>query len=347
MFRILTSSILALILVAGFSPTQAQQDEDRSYILSTATTGGTYYPVGVAIATLTKIRLEPSTGVSLSAISSAGSSENVRLLRDGEVQFAILQGLYGAWAWNGEGPLSEVGPQTNLRAITMLWPNVEHFTVRSEFATTGTIADMEGLRGSRFSIGARNSGTEGSGRHILGALGYDVDTDFDVVFQGYGPSADSLQNHVIDGMNTPAGVPVSAVTRAFAADGEDLAVLGFTEEEMGRVNAQYDLWTRYLIPAGTYPNQDSEISTIAQPNFLTVRADVDEEAVYLITKTIYENLPFLASIHAATSYMDISRAVAGLPMPLHPGALRYYDEVGLEVPEHLRGAAPVMDTPVE
>jgi len=337
MIRTLFKSLIVLGLLA--SPVVAQDQEDRSYILATATTGGTYYPVGVAIATLTKIRLQPTSGVSMSAISSAGSAENVRLLRDDEVQFAILQGLYGAWAWNGEGPLIEVGPQSDLRSVTMLWPNVEHFTMRREFATTGTVADLTNLEGRRFSIGARNSGTEGSGRHILGALGYDVDEDFDVVFQGYGPSADSLQNGLIDGMNTPAGVPVSAVTRAFAADGADLSILNFTDEEMATVNTQYDLWTRYDIAAGTYPNQQVAIATIAQPNFLTVRSDVDEEAVYLITKTIYENLPFLQSIHAATSNMHLDRAVAGLPMPLHPGALRYYDEMGIEVPNALRGTA--------
>ena len=72
--------------------------------------------------------------------------------------------------------------------------------------------------------------------------------------------------------------------------------------------------------------------------FLAVRADIDEDAVYQITKTIYENLPFLAGIHPATSFMSLQRATGGLPMPLHPGALRYYEEVGLQIPERLRPA---------
>jgi len=213
MFRSLIFS-LTVVIVTALAGAAGAQDEDRSYILSTATTGGTYYPVGVAISTLTKVRLEPATGVSLSAISSAGSGENVRLLRDDEAQFAILQGLYGAWAWSGEGPLADEGPQSSLRSITMLWPNVEQFVTRTRFTDTGTMADLNAMRGRRISIGARNSGTEGSGRHILGALGYDPDEDFELVYQGYGPSADSLQNGVIDGMNAPAGIPVAALTRA-------------------------------------------------------------------------------------------------------------------------------------
>ncbi len=333
MFRKLIISFLGLSLLALPA---AAQEEDRSYILTTATTGGTYYPVGVAIATLTKVRLAPSTGVELSAISSAGSGENVRLLRDDEAQFAILQGLYGAWAWNGDGPLEDEGPQSNLRSITMLWPNVEHLVVRRSMAPTGTVADLEELRGRRLSIGARNSGTEGSGRHILGALGYNPDEDFDLVFQGYGPSSDSLQNGVIDAMNAPAGPPVSALTRAFAADGENLTILGFTEQQRAMVNSTYPLWTPFTLDANTYPGQTEAIETIAQPNFLSVRSDIDEEAVYLITKTIYENLPFLHGIHGATRNMSLERAIAGLPMPLHPGAQRYYEEVGIDIPEHLR-----------
>jgi TRAP transporter TAXI family solute receptor len=95
------------------------------------------------------------------------------------------------------------------------------------------------------------------------------------------------------------------------------------------------LWTRYVIPAGSYPGQTQDIRTIAQPNFLAVRADVDEDAVYRITKAIYENLPFLNGIHKATKAMALNKAIAGLPMPLHPGAARYYREAGLEIPQRL------------
>ena len=271
----------------------------------------------------------------MAAISSAGSGENVKLLRENQAQFAILQGLYGAWAWNGEGRVKADGPQEHLRSVSMLWQNVEHFTVASSAVKTGTIDDLKGLKGEKFSIGKRNSGTEGSGRQILAGLGIDPDATFELVFQGYGPSAEALQNGTIKGMNTPAGVPVSAVASAFAAMGDKITILSFTEEQAKRANGQYTLWTPYLIPANTYPGQSQDVNTIAQPNFLAVREDLPEETVYLITKTIYENLPFLNNIHKATKAMDISKAVAGLPVPLHPGAVRYYKEAGLELPDEL------------
>ena len=101
------------------------------------------------------------------------------------------------------------------------------------------------------------------------------------------------------------------------------------------LNSDFELWTPYLIPAGTYPNQDKDINTIAQPNIMASRADVPEEDVYQITKTIYANLAFLNNIHPATKAMALEKAIAGLPMPLHPGAARFYREQGIEIPERL------------
>ncbi|GAB3485473.1 TAXI family TRAP transporter solute-binding subunit [Marinomonas epiphytica] len=318
------------------SATQVSAADDRNYILATASTGGTYYPVGVAIATLSKVKLEPQFGLSLSAISSAGSGENIKLLRENQAQFAILQGLYGAWAWNGEGPLESSGKQTELRSVSMLWQNVEHFVLKSDLAKTGTVADLKDIEGTnhKFSIGKKNSGTEGSGRQLLTGLGIQPD-DFSLAYMGYGASADAMQNGNIDGMNTPAGVPVSAVTRLYASMGDKVKVLDFTDEQMKEANGHYKLWTRYEIPANTYPGQTQPIKTVAQPNFLASRADLSEEDVYQLTKSIYENLPYLSAIHKATAVMSIEKAIAGLPVPLHPGAARYYREQGVEIPAHL------------
>ena len=325
-------SATALLAAASLGLSMTAQAEGK-YIMGTATTGGTYYPVGVAISTLVKVKLEPTENISVSAISSAGSGENLKLMDEDQAQFSILQGLYGAWAWDGTDPVPKA--YKNVRSVSMLWQNVEHFVVRSEHAESGTIEDMKNLYGETFSIGARNSGTEGSGRFILGKVGIDLD-EVEMAYMGYGPSADSLQNGNIDGMNIPAGVPASAVTRAYANMGDDIVTLNFTEEQLAEVNSDFELWSAYEIPAGTYPNQDEVINTIAQPNILAVREDVPEEDVYLITRTIYENLPFLNNIHAATQAMALEKAIVGLPMPLHPGAQRFYEEQGIEIPDRLK-----------
>ncbi len=335
----LTSYLKQFVILsaaAGFFFTaDCQAADGKNYLMATASTGGTYYPVGVAISTLTKVKLQPKHKIGMSAINSAGSGENIKLLRENEAQFAILQGLYGYYAWSGKGPLAKDGPQTELRSVSMLWQNVEHFTILSEKEKTGTIADMADLKGERLSLGKKNSGTIGSNTVILSNLGMDVDKDYELIHVGYGPSADALQNGQIVAMGTPAGVPASAVTRALASMGDKVSLLSFTEEQAQKADGGLGLWTPYLIPAGAYPGLKKDLMTIAQPNFLAVRADIDEENVYLITKTLYENLPFLNAIHKATKAMSSDKALAGLPMPLHPGAIRYYKEIGLTIPENL------------
>ena len=149
--------IAAATIALGFLTTAtAHTAEERSYLLATASTGGTYYPVGVAISTLTKVKLQPTQKISMSAINSAGSGENIKLLRDNEAQFAILQGLYGYYAWKGAGPLENDGPQKDLRSVTMLWQNVEQLTILAKKTKSGTISDLEGLKGERMALGKKN-----------------------------------------------------------------------------------------------------------------------------------------------------------------------------------------------
>ena len=328
-----TVALAATIALSG-AAVQAQ-DEGANYILATASTGGTYYPVGVALATLVKVKLEPKQKIGMAAISSAGSGENVRLLREGEAQFGIMQGLYGYYAATGTGPLAEVGPQENLRSVSMLWQNVEHFIVASDAATTGTMADMVALKGEGMAMGSQNSGTIGSNAAIMSGFGIDINTDYELVFGGYGPSAEALQNGQVKGVGIPAGIPVGAISQLMASAGDSVTLLNFTEEEMAMGDGDRGLWTPFTIPAGTYPGQDADVQTIAQPNFLATSADLPEDHVYEITKAMYENLPFLQAIHPATKAMALERAIAGLPLPLHPGALKFYQEAGLDVPERL------------
>lgn len=327
-----TAALAATIAVSGVA---AHAQDEANYVLATASTGGTYYPVGVALATLVKVKLQPKQKIGMSAISSAGSGENVRLIREGEAQFGIMQGLYGYYAASGTGPLEEVGPQENLRSVTMLWQNVEHFLVSADAAETGTMADIVALKGEGMAMGRQNSGTIGSNATILSGFGIDIETDYELVFGGYGPSAEALQNGQVKGAGIPAGIPVGAISQLMASAGDKVALLSFTDDQMAQADGDRGLWTPFTIPAGTYPGQDADVQTIAQPNFLATSADIPEEHVYQMTKAVYENLPFLNAIHPATKVMAVESAIAGLPLPLHPGAARYYKEVGLDIPDRL------------
>ena len=327
--RLLVAVICAFTLLSC----SEQDSANRPYILTTATTGGTYYPVGVAIATITKAKLKPARGISLSAISSAGSLENIKLVRDKQAQFALLQGVFAAWAWGGEGPIRH--PQTHLRSIAALWNNVEHFVLLTEFVKNGTISDLQDLKNQRYVLGARNSGAEQTGVFILDQLGIDFRDQFNLAYMGYGATAEKIQDGNIVGMNIPAGAPVSAIQNAYAVLGDKMTVLSFTEEELEKINRKYPLWDFYDLPAGTYPNQDEVIHSIAHPNVMVVHADVPEEVVYWVTRTLWENLPTLHEIHNATKDMSLDKALKGIGAPLHPGAVRYYREQGIAIPPHL------------
>ena len=327
LIKLLSVSALTLA-VAGVNAA-----DSKDYVLNTASTGGTYHPVGTAISTLSKIKLLPKEGFSLTAVNSAGSGANVQAMGAGTADFAILQGLYGSYAATGTGPVT--AKQTNMRSITMLWQNVEQFIVSKDDAKTGTMADMVALKGKSMGFGKQNSGTLGSNKVLLQGLGVDIEKDYNLVYSGYGPTADALANGQLSGVGIPSGTPTGAITKLMAANTGKFTLLNTTPEEMKKMDGGRELWTPFTIKAGTYPGQDADVTTIAQPNFLAVNASVDENHVYLLTKALYENLPFLQAIHKATKAMNKDSAMAGLPLPLHPGAVKYYKEIGLTVPDRL------------
>ena len=315
--------LFATILLLSL-PHQAWAD-NKDYVLNTASTGGTYHPVGTAIATLSKVKLLPKEKFSLTAVNSAGSGANVQAMGAGTADFAILQGLFGSYAATGTGPIS--APQKNLRSVTMLWQNVEQFVVANSAVKSGTISDLMALKGSNAGMGAKNSGTLGSNKVLLSGMGIDIEKDFSLMYGGYGPTADALANGQLVTAGIPSGPPTGAITKLMAGNSGKFTILDVTAEEAKKMDGGRLLWTPYTIKAGTYPGQNKDISTIAQPNFLAVNENVDENHVYLLTKTMFANLPFLQAIHPATKAMAIEKAMAGLPVPLHPGAAKYYKEL--------------------
>ncbi|MFC2160613.1 TAXI family TRAP transporter solute-binding subunit [Acidobacteriota bacterium] len=333
--RLFSAFFVCLIVFSLICMAQIREKKAR-LILATATTGGTYYPVGVAISTLTTTQLEKTDNILMTAITSAGSGENIQLLKNGEADLAIIQSLNGEMARQGKGRYED-DPQPFLRSISVLWENVEHFVILKKFEDSGNMSDLKNIRKKNFSIGRRGSGTEISGREILKSLGYSLEKDFRFSFLGYAPSANALQNGRIVGMNIPAGPPASAITQAYAAIGEKkLCILEFTENQVKSVNAVFPVWKRYVIPEETYPGQKESIQTISQPNLLVTHRDLPDEVVYMIVKTMYENLDYLQKIHQATQVMSLDSAFSGLSIPLHPGAVRYYEEQGLIIPAKLK-----------
>jgi len=325
----------AAVAASGVLAIPALAADRRSYTLATATRGGTYYPVGVALSTLVKAKLLADHGIDLSARISAGSIANIGMLRANKAQFAIVLGIVGTLAAKGQGPFAGVGPAAGLRSVSALWPDVEHFLVRRDRRKTGDLRDFLALKGQPVSIGAEGSGVLASTRQVLRGQGLDPDTDFRNTGLQYADGATALLRGRIEGAAMPGGLPVTAVTQLLAPEDQQVALLGITDAQLQAADAGLGLWSRHEIPVGTYPGQSRPIPSMAQRNVLIARADVDADPVYRIVKTMYEHIDFLQGIHPATKAMSVDRALRGVPLPPHPGAVKFYREAGLEVPQRL------------
>jgi TRAP transporter TAXI family solute receptor len=322
------------IIVPFFTLFLDAKEPKKQYVIATASAGGTYYPVGIGLATIANKKLSDTNNMLFSAITSAGSAENITLLENKEADFAIIQGLFGSMAWQGKATY-EGDVKKDLRAISMLWHEVEQFIISSEYVTTGNIKDIQNLYGKSFSIGGKNSGTRVSTEIILDSLDISANK-MSLEYLGYTAGANALYEGKIDGMNPLGGVPTSAICNVFIRLGpKKIKMLEFTKEDLLKINENYPIWIPYVIKADTYPDQKEDIHTVAQPSLLVVTKDTPEETVYLLTKTIYENLPFLHTVHDATKAISLNKATLGLPMPLHRGAAKFYKEKGIEITDHI------------
>ena len=334
--------MLWLLLVIGMLSTPSHAEDRGGYRLATGSPVGSYHEAGVALSTLIKLQLLPEAGIDLTVINTSGPSANVRALHADDVQFALVEGLVGHFAWQGAGPFADEGRQHHLRAVAALWPRVEHFVVSRRSVVTGTIDDFLGLAGGKVSLGGHDTATIASNWVLMANLGINIEEIYDLSFLGHRASARALVAGEILGMAIPGHVPWGPVEKALAGLGNDGQLLEFTDEQARRADGGLGVWRRFVIPSGSYPGQEEDIRTIAQSNFLAVRDDVSDETVYLITKAIFENLSALQGIEATMADITLEQATKGLPVPFHPGARRYFQEVGrLPLP---RATSPEEDT---
>jgi TRAP transporter TAXI family solute receptor len=324
---------MALVLGAALIAQPIAATAGDGFMLATGRTTGKSFAVGVGISSLAKVKLMPQYKMDLSAVESGGFVDNVRMLQRNEAQFAILQAMFGHFARTGTGTFAGEQPDDTIRAIAMLWRDADHFVIDKGYMKSGTIADLEQLRGMPVSMGVDGPGPIESNRLLLSHLGIDVDSAFRLSHLNYQQSSAALSRGEIKAMSTPIRPPAPHIQDVLASQGDRYGLLEFSDEQIAKADGGLGIWTPYVIPAATYPGQDRDIKTVAKSNLLVARKDVPDEVVYQVTKAMFENLDFLRNIHDAMYETSLDRALVGVPMPLHPGALRYYQEVGLLGPD--------------
>lgn len=289
-------------------------------ILATGGTGGTYYPFGGAMANVFQSHL---SGVTCTATSTGASAENARLMNSNEADLSILQNDVMDYAYNGTEIMAEGGALQNIATIATLYPEVIQIVVSVESG----INSIEDMAGKRISVGDSGSGTEANARQILGIHGITYD-DMQVSYLSFAESSTGIQNKTLDGAFITAGVPNASITEL--SNMAEVKLLTISADKAAELIAQYPFYATYSVADDAYEKMAGG-DTVAILATLACSADLDEELVYHLTKTLFENQPELAQAHAKGAELDINNAITGVSVPFHPGAARYYQEQGLSV----------------
>jgi TRAP transporter TAXI family solute receptor len=320
-------------------PDASQQDQldlnfgNQFLTMVTGSTGGSYYPIGIIFSTLWNEHLG-SAGLNVSAQASAGGVENLNMLKSGEADLGLAVSDFGYYAYTGTAMFDGKGEFKELRGICGLWPELVHCIVTN----SSGINALEDAVGARLSIGGAGSGTAYNTPIIMDVLANaKINTDWKPEYLAFAEASTAMQNGQIDGVNITGGVPTSSVTELMASS-VGTKILPFTQEDCDKLNSLgYSQFGLYTIAANTYNNQPEDITTLGYKCELFCTADADEELVYHMTKTLFERIDEIRSSHSALFTIQPETCLNGLAdTPLHPGAIRYFEEIGVTIPDNLK-----------
>ncbi|MDO6733926.1 TAXI family TRAP transporter solute-binding subunit [Octadecabacter sp. 1_MG-2023] len=315
------STFAAVAVAATMSAPTVMAEEFIT--IGTGGVTGVYYPTGGAICRLVN-QGRRDHGVRCSVESTGGSVYNINTIREGELEFGVAQSDWQYHAYNGTSRFEESGPFENLRAVFSVHP--EPFTVVAR-ADSG-ITSFEDLQGKRVNIGNPGSGQRGTMEVLMEALGWTTD-DFALATElKASEQSAALCDNQIDAMVYTVGHPSGSISEATTAcDSVLVEVSGDVVAQLIEDNSFYRSAT---IPGGMYRGNDDDVMTFGVGATFVSSADVSEDVVYTLVKSVFDNIDDFRGLHPAFANLDpADMASAGLSAPLHDGAARYYQEAGL------------------
>jgi uncharacterized protein len=306
--------LVAAVLVFAARPASAEQFIN----ILTGGTSGVYYPLGVA---LSNIYAKAIPDAKASVQATKASVENLNLLQAGRGEIAFALGDSVSLAWAGNADAGFPAKLDKLRGVAGIYPNYIQI-VASADVNIRTLAD---LKGKRISVGAPKSGTELNARAVIDAAGLSY-KDFDKVeYLAFAESVDLMKNRQLDATLQSAGLGVSSIRDL--ANSIAITIVPIPAELVRKINDP--AYAPAVIPAGTYQGQSLDVPTVTIGNFLVTRSGVSEDLVYQMTKSTFDNLDALVAAHVAAKAIKLENALAGMPVPVHPGAARFYREKGM------------------
>jgi len=310
--------VLAISLVMGmFSFGMAAE---RQFVaIATGGTGGTYYPLGGALAQMLSNYV---TDLIVTAQTGNASIANCNLISRGQIETGFSQANTTYWCYTGTGILVGTQPITNLRGIASLYPETIHIV-----ATKGSgIKTIEDLKGKRVGVGAPNSGTAADAEVILNAHGITFG-DIQADFLSFNEVAQRLIDGQIDAGFTTAGFPTSSIINI--ATKRDIVLIPISAEKIKELVEAIPYYGATVIPGGLYKGVDEDVPALATPALWICDAKLSPTLVYKMTKALWEHRDVLEKVHSQGKNITLETALDGIGIPLHPGAELYYKEVGL------------------
>lgn len=286
--------------------------------LATGGTTGTYYAVGGTMSTVLNSMME---NVSLRVVSAGASRANILDIDDGVSDIAIVQNDVMYYAFNGTELFASDGSFDTFSAVAGLYDET------CQIIAAPGITSIADLAGKTVNVGDAGSGVEFNAAQILSAYGIDINTDINKVNGSFGDAADAIKDGKIHAAFITAGAPTTAVVDL--AISKDIVLLEIGDAEAEALMAQYPFYTKTTIPAGTYNGVDTDVQTLSVRATLISSTEVSEDAIYELTKALFENKEALEGSHAKFTELDPEAAVLGISVPFHPGAEKYYKEIGI------------------
>jgi TRAP transporter TAXI family solute receptor len=284
----------------------------------TAGPNGVYYPLGT---TLASIYGKGIPGANVTVQATGGSVVNLRRLEAGEGELAFTIGDSLANAWRGNRAAGFAGPLEKLRGIARLYQNF----IQIVASTESGIETLTDLKGKRVSVGPKGSGTTLNAAAIFKAAGFGFQDLGKVDYSPFGTAARAVKNGTLDATFVSAGLEVESVRHLLASGNARLVPI--PADVVAKIGSS--VYVAAVIPRGTYDAQTVDVATVTIPNFLATRQGVGNNLAYMMTKLLFEHSDQLVETHPAAKGIDIKTATEGMPVPLHPGAERYYREAGV------------------
>lgn len=320
-----TLLLLCAALFLGFLSANSPARADVTYNLYTGSSSSNYQPIGVALATLIKLKRAESNNVLLNVNGSLGPTDNMHALLTGKADVAFVDASTLLAAITKKPPFDQYGNARQLRSLATLWETNAHLVMRGNFVRKNGLEDYRSLTGQAVSFGQAGSLSHNATSLLFQKNGLIYNKLFSTPKLDPRETIDAFANDVINGFALFSHAGDLTIKDAFLSKNNEALLLNISDEQLSKLNDdEIPIWNRTTIAANTYPNQTSPVQTIGLKNFLVTLDSFPREDALHITRTLYENLTFLKALHPAAEKIEPEISRANLISPLHPGSEKYF-----------------------